>query len=117
MLKPLSAIAAIMFATALVTPTVSNAQEAARTATVSYADLDLSDPQGREALTNRIEAGAGKVCDAGASLLELELFHFTRTCRVGAIASAKPAYDAAVAAARRGTVEVLTGATLSVTAQ
>ncbi len=116
MLKPLSAIAAVMFATALVAPTVSNAQEA-RTATISYADLNLADAQGREALTNRIAGAAGQVCDAGASQRELEMFQFTRTCRLGAIASAQPAYDAAIAASRRGTVTVLTGAALTVSAR
>ena len=116
MLKPLSAIAAVMFATVLVTPTVSHAQEAT-SATVSYADLNLADAGGRAALTNRIAGAAGQVCATGASQRELELFQFSHSCRLGAIASARPAYDAAVAAARRGTVTVLTGAALTVTAQ
>ena len=116
MLKPVSAIAAVLFATALVAPTVSHAQDVP-SATVSYADLNLSNAQGREALKNRIAGVAGQLCDVGASIHELALSEFTRTCTTSAIASAKPAYDAAVAAARRGSVTVLSGATLTVTAQ
>jgi UrcA family protein len=116
MLKPVSAIAAVLFATALVAPTVSHAQDVP-SATVSYADLNLSNAEGREALKNRIAGVAGQLCDVGASIHELALFEFTRTCRTSAIASAQPAYEAAVAAARRGSVTVLSGATLTVTAQ
>jgi UrcA family protein len=116
MLKPVSAIAAVMLASALVLPTVSHAEEA-RSATIAFGDLNLSDPEARATLTSRIAGAAGQVCETGASQRELELFQFTHSCRAGAIASAQPAYAAAIAAARRGTVTVLSGATLSVTAR
>ncbi len=116
MLKPVSAIAAVLLASALLVPTVSHAEDA-RSATISYADLNLADVAGRATLASRIAGAASNLCDTDADQRELELFQFTRTCRLGAIANAQPAYDAAVAAARRGTVTVLSGATLSVTAQ
>lgn len=116
MLKPVSAIAAVMFATALLTPTVSQAEEA-RTASISYADLNLANQHGRSVLSILIAAAATQLCYNGALSRELEMAQIARSCRVDAIASAQPAYDAAVAAARRGTVTVLTGAALTVTAQ
>ena len=116
MLKPLSAVAAVLLASALVTPTVSQAQEVP-SATISYADLNLANAQARATLQGRIKSAASELCDVGATMHELALAQFTRTCRAGAIASAQPAYEAAVAAARRGTVTVLTGATVTVTAQ
>jgi hypothetical protein len=45
---------------------------------------------------------------------ELALARATNECRGDAIASAQPAYDAAVAAARRGTVIIGAGAALTV---
>jgi UrcA family protein len=116
MLKPLSAIAAVLLATALVTPTVSLAQDVP-SASVSYADLNLANAKGRATLQSRIKSAAAGLCDVGASLHELELAEFARTCRQSAIANAQPAYDAAVAAARRGTVTVLASTAISVTAQ
>jgi len=41
---------------------VTTSAEGIRTATVSYADLDLSDAHGREVLQYRISAAAHKVC-------------------------------------------------------
>jgi UrcA family protein len=116
MMKPLSAIAAVLFSTALLTPTVSHADDA-RSATISYADLNLANDQGRSALQGRIATAAGQVCNVGASHREIALAQFSQRCRSDAIASAQPALDAAINAARRGTVTVLTGATLTVSAQ
>jgi UrcA family protein len=116
MLKPISALAALASAVALVAPTVGHAQDVRSTA-VSYADLNLADEQGQSALQSRIKGAAHQVCDTRASLLELEMAQFSRSCRLATIASAQPAYEAALAAAQRGTVTVLTGAALTITAQ
>jgi hypothetical protein len=47
---------------------------------------------------------------------ELALASATNACRSDAIAGAQPQFEAALAAARRGTVTVLDGASLIVTA-
>jgi len=116
MMKPLSAIAAVLVATAVVAPTVGQAQETS-SARVSYADLNLANDVAQQTLRGRIKAAARTLCDARANPLELALVQQSATCFKGAIASAQPGYDAAVAAARRGSVTVLDGAALIVTAQ
>lgn len=116
MLKPLSAIAAVLFATALVAPTVSYAEDVP-SATISYADLNLSNAKARHVLQSRIELAATSLCDFAAGQRELQLADMSRACRTSAIASAQPAFEAAVAAARRPSVTVLTGATLTVSAR
>ena len=116
MIKSMSAIAAVLLATALVAPTVTQAEEVP-SARVSYADLNLANADARETLQNRVQFAATSICDNGARSMELEQAQSARLCRTNAIASAQPALDAAFAAARRGTVTVLTGASLTVTAQ
>ena len=113
MVKLLPALAALTAATALVFPTVSQAQDA-RSARVSYADLDLASKAGQDRLQHRIGYAAIGVCDP-ADNVDMEYLLVVRECRTGAIASAQPAFHAAVAAAeRRGTVTVLDTASLVV---
>jgi UrcA family protein len=58
----------------------------ARSVTVSYRDLDLSSPEGANALYRRIQAAAKEVCGhAGADLLEQSLW---KGCYRNAIADA-----------------------------
>jgi UrcA family protein len=114
MLKTIPAFAALLVTSALVTPTVTQAQET-RSARVSYADLNLASSAGQGRLQSRIAFAAWSVCDAG-SYTDVVLMPIVQTCRSGAIAAAQPAYEAAVASARHGTVEVLGSAALIVAA-
>lgn len=116
MLKTIPALAAVGLASLLVLPTVGQAAETT-TARVSYADLNLASTAGQSALTQRIAFAAAGLCDVGAAPLDLKLTSATRACRDDAIASAHPAFEAAINAARKGSVTVLDGAALIVTAQ
>lgn len=104
MLKPLLAIAALATASALLVPTASQAATA-NSYRVSYVDLNLASDSGRLTLERRIAYGARVVCEIEDSR-ELALAAATNACRSDAIQGAQPAYEAAVAAARRGTVEL-----------
>jgi UrcA family protein len=115
MLKTLPAFAALLAAGALVAPTVSEAAES-NSVRVSYADLNLASDLGQNMLQRRITGAARVVCVIEDSK-ELALASATNECRKDAVASAQLAYEAAVAAARRGTVTVLDGAALIITAQ
>jgi len=115
MLKMLPALAAVAAATALLTPTVSQAQDT-RSKRVTYADLDLASSAGQDRLRTRIAFAAKSVCDAG-SYTDIGMMPLELACRDEAIAGAQPAFKAAVAAAsdHRGTVTVLESASLVVT--
>ena len=104
MLKPLMALAALATASALLVPTASQAAQA-NSYRVSYADLNLASDTGRQTLERRIAFGARIVCEIEDSR-ELALAAATNACRSEAISGVQPAYEAAVAAARRGTVEL-----------
>jgi UrcA family protein len=112
-MKPIIAIAALTVASALVVPTVSQAQET-NSVRVSYADLNLGSEPGQNVLQRRIAGAARTVCVIEDSR-EIALRSATNACRSDAVASAQPAYEAAVAAARRGTVTVIGAAALVVT--
>lgn len=113
MVKMLPALAALTVATALVVPTVSQAQDT-RSARVSYADLDLASNVGQDRLQRRIVYAAKSVCET-ADVLDLDFTAVVKECRTDAIAGAQPAFHEAVAAAeRRGTVTVLDTASLVV---
>jgi UrcA family protein len=114
MLKTLPALAALAIASALIVPTVSEAAET-DSVRVSYADLDLSSDLGRTSLQGRIAHAAEVVCGP-ADHRDLPFTQRVRECRKGTIADAQPAYQAAVNWARHGTVEVLDGAALIITA-
>jgi len=105
MLKPALAVAAVFVASVLVAPTVSQA-ETINSVRVSYADLNLATKAGQHRLQARMAFGARVVCEIEDSR-QLALATATSLCRNDALEGARPAYEAAVAAARRGTVEVL----------
>ena len=116
MMKPISALAAVLLATAVVVPTVSQAADG-NSVRISYADLNLANSKGQQQLKGRIAFAARNLCDSGARSQQLELAQSESMCRNSAIASAQPAFDAAVAGTRRGTVTVLDAAALIVTAR
>lgn len=112
MLKTFSALAALLVTTALFTPTVGEAQET-RSVRVSYADLNLASSAGQGQLQRRIGFAARSVCDSGG-YADFAMMPVEFACRSDAIAAAQPAYEAAVASARHGTVEVLGSAAIIV---
>jgi UrcA family protein len=113
MMKTVSALAAVVAASAFVLPTVSQAEES-NSVLVSYADLNLGSDVGQQVLQRRITGAARTVCVIEDSR-QLALRSATNACRSDAIAGAQPAYAAAVAAARSGTVTIGAGAALVVT--
>ncbi len=113
MLKPVLAIASVVVASALVVPTVSQAAES-HSVRVSYADLNLASDRGQQSLQRRIKYAAVTVCEIEDSR-ELALAAATNGCRKVAIDDARPAYEAAIAAARRPSVEVIGAAAITVT--
>ena len=114
MLKTIAVIGAVVATSALVVPTVSQAAET-NSVRVSYADLNLASTPGQRALEGRIAWAATKVCAIEDSR-ELWLAAATKSCRKDAVDNAAPAFQAAVAAARHGTVKVMDAAALIVTA-
>ena len=112
MLKAIPVAAALAAAAALVVPTVSRAAET-NSVRVSYADLNLASYSGQQSLQRRITFAARVVCELEDSR-QLPVALATNACRSDAIASALPAYEAAVASARHGTVIVGEGAALIV---
>lgn len=116
MLKAITALGAVVVAATLVTPTVSQAAES-NSVRVSYADLDLASQPGQYSLQRRIKFAARVVCIIEDSR-QMELASATNLCRGEAIEGARPAYEAAVAAAmRHPTVTVGEAAALIVTAR
>ena len=116
MLKTLCALAALAVASAFIAPTVSQAEEP-NSVRVSFADLNLASDLGQHTLQRRITGAARTVCVIEDSR-ELALASATKACRNDAIASGRPAYEAAVASAtRHGTVTILDTAALTVTAR
>jgi UrcA family protein len=117
MFKPnpaLAAVGALAVAAALIIPTVSQAAETT-SMLVSYADLNLASDAGARVLERRIDYAAHAVCGYEESR-QFALITATKLCRKGAIEGVRPAYEAAVASARHGTVIVGGAATLTVTA-
>lgn len=104
-MKAFSAFAALLTASALVVPTVSQAASP-NSVRVSYADLNLASQPGAAVLEKRIALAAHSVCEIEDSR-ELGLALATNQCRAGAIASAQPAFHAALSAARNPSVTVL----------
>ena len=114
MFKALPAFAAVLIASALVIPTVSQAA-ASNSVRVSYADLNLASEVGASILENRIEFAARTVCEIEDSR-DLDLAQATNSCRTQAVSGAQPAFHAALAAARNPSVTVL-DATIAVIAR
>jgi UrcA family protein len=113
MLKTLPALAALAVAGAFVVPTVSSAAET-NSVRVSYADLNLATTIGQHRLERRI-AGAARIVCVIEDTHELALAAATQDCRNTAISDAQPQVNAAIAAARRGSVTVLEGSAVVVT--
>lgn len=111
----LAAAAAVAVAAALVVPTVSQAAESV-SMRVSYADLNLASDAGSHVLQRRIAIAARVVCGFEESRL-YDVIIATNACRTGAIEGARPAYEAAVASARHGTVIVGAAAAVVVSAE
>ncbi|HEX3423421.1 MAG TPA: UrcA family protein [Sphingomicrobium sp.] len=112
MLKAIPVAAALAAAAALVVPTVSRAAET-NSVRVSYADLNLASHSGQRLLQRRITFAARVVCELEDSR-QLPVAFATNACRNDAIANAQPAYEVAVASAKRGIVIVGEGAALIV---
>lgn len=115
MFKPFTAMAALAVASALLVPTVSQAAETS-SMRVSYADLNLASDDGRGTLQRRMTSAAEAVCAIEDSR-ELALATAAGLCRSDALQRALPAYEAAVAASRRGSVTVMDAAALIISAQ
>jgi UrcA family protein len=110
MSKTIAAVGALVVAAALVLPTASQAQQFdSNSVRVSYADLNLGAAPGQLRLQHRMKDAARTVCVIEDSR-EAALRSATNICRSDAVARAWPAYEAAVAAARHGSVTVI-GAT------
>lgn len=105
MFKTIPAIAALLIASALVVPTVSQAS-ASNSVRVSYADLNLVSRAGAWVLQKRIASAARIVCEIEDSR-DLALQRATIGCRTQAVADAQPQFNAALAAAREPSVTVL----------
>ena len=114
-MKTIPALGALALSILLVVPTVSHAQDL-QTARVSYADLNLAEVGGQETLGRRISFAADQMCGVG-KWKALGLADEAGSCSQDAVASAQPAFDAAVARARRGSVDILDAAALIVTAR
>ena len=99
MLKAIPAFGAVVVAASLLTPTVSQAAES-NSVRVSYADLDLASDLGQHSLQRRITFAARVVCEI-EDTRQLQLALATNLCRSDAVEGARPAYEAAVAAAMR----------------
>jgi UrcA family protein len=109
-------VSALLLPTAALASTASAAgDDAVQTAKVSYADLNLATSKGTRVLQGRIKVAAAEVCGS-AHPAELAVVKANRQCIDGAVAQAKPAFDQAVAAASRGSVTVIQGVSLIVTA-
>jgi UrcA family protein len=120
MWKTITAVAALVIASALVLPTVSLAEEfnsadQINSVAVSYADLNLTSKPGQFSLQRRMKNAARDVCVYEDSR-DIQFASQVNGCRNSAISRAQPAYEAAVAAARRGSVTVIDAAALVVTA-
>lgn len=98
----LAATAAVIAAAALVVPTVSQAAESV-SMRVSYADLNLGSDEGSQTLLRRITVAARVVCGFEESK-QYDVVIATKACRTGALEGARPAYEAAIASAHRGSV-------------
>ena len=114
MLKAIPTFAALVVASVLVVPTVSQAAEP-KSVRISHADLNLASEVGASILERRIDGAARIVCEIEDNR-DLGLGQATSSCRNQAIADAQPAFRSALAAARNPSVTVA-GATIAVIAR
>ena len=99
-LRPIAAailIAAI--GTGVITPSADAAEIRLDRRVVSYADLDLTRPEGVRSLNRRVKWAMRDLCKVGYRW-SLEEAVAQRTCLAGARASAAPQVERAVAASR-----------------
>ena len=113
MTKSMIALSAVFATTVFAMPATAQAQDST-SVRVSYADLNLASGLGQDVLQRRMANAARTVCVIEDSK-ELALASAAKECRRGAMTRAQPAYDAALAAARRGVVTVIDAAALVVT--
>lgn len=99
---------------AVLVPAIALADET-HAVRISYADLDLVSTVGQLKLQHRIAFAAMSVCNT-ADVPDPAMTHIVTECRRGAIADARPAYDAAVSRAQHPSVTVLEATTLVVAA-
>ena len=121
MLKALPALGAVVVASMLLIPTVSlagtmngGADDEFASQVVPYLDLNLARETDIKKLQWRVHYAAEDVC-GGRPLPALQV-GVRAGCVRSAVASAKPAYERAIGAARRGTVTVSDATALIVTA-
>lgn len=114
MYKTFPALAALAVASALLVPTVSQAEDQT-SVRVSYADLDLAKSIGQQRLQHRIAFAAERVCGF-ADARDLNYTRAVGDCRTETVADAQPAFQAAVARALHPSVTVLEAASIVVTA-
>ena len=114
MYKTFPALAALAVASALLVPTVSQAEDQT-SVRVSYADLDLAKSIGQQRLQHRIALAAERVCGF-ADARDLNYTRAVGDCRTETVADAQPAFQAAVARALHPSVTVLEAASIVVTA-
>jgi UrcA family protein len=113
MLKTIPALAALGVSAMLLVPTATQAQDLP-TARVSYADLDLASDVGQHSLIRRMTYAADQLCGVG-KWKQIGLVADASACSKDTLAGAQPAYEQAVASARRGTVIVGGAAALIIT--
>jgi UrcA family protein len=89
-------------------PALAQGQE---TITVSYADLNLANPAGRDAFDRRIAGAVSRLC-GDFNPVELGRAAAGRACFADTLAAVQPQRDAAIG--RTGTVEVATNLTVRV---
>jgi len=114
MFKTFPALAALAVASALLVPTVSQAEDQT-SVRVTYADLDLAKSIGQQRLQHRIAFAAERVCGV-ADARDLNYTRAVGDCRSETVAVAQPAFQMAVARALHPSVTVLEAASLVVTA-
>ena len=114
MLKTLPTLAALLAASAIVAPSVSQAAET-DWVRVSFADLNLASDLDQARLQGRIAHAAQVLCGP-ADQRDIPFAQKVQECRKDTIADAQPAFAAAVAAARHPSVTVLDATALVVTA-
>jgi len=115
MSKALSALAAVAMAGAVLVPTVAQANDM-DSVVVSYADLNLASAVGQRALNQRVAVAADSLCGF-ADGIDYSVKQAAAGCRSAAIDGAQPAVASAINLARHGSVTVLGGAALIVSAR
>jgi UrcA family protein len=115
MTKTLPLIGAMLCAGAMIIPSVSHASEVT-SARVLYGDLNLASAEGQSALHRRVDFAADQMCGVGR-WKGLGIQDEASACSQDAVASAQPAVSAAIGASLRGSVTVLDGAALIISAR